>query len=277
METSEISTDSVSLSCVFMAEAARPVGRAWSWEVARVMGVAGGTPGSGPITRCRVLSRNDTMERTWDTCHGESHTCKCCLCQGFNLQDGLLPRLATPAGNLSKMQAKHAANAAIRLSYNACCQPAGQLEFAGSSYGACHTCIPTIASAVLRLVAPGAAGREKIFWDTSALMADTLASGTREKAGTPLVGLRRKALRPSCQRPGPMLLRLLLPALSLCEASMESRVKVPGFSMPCQDRESNVWNGGKEHFGLIEGNLCFPVLPGINTSMAYKQHMHQSG
>ena len=80
METSEISTDSVSLSCVFMAEAAKPVGRAWSWDVASEMGVAGGTPGSGPITRCRVLSTKDTMERTCDTCHGDNQTCECCLC-----------------------------------------------------------------------------------------------------------------------------------------------------------------------------------------------------
>ena len=153
METSEISTDSVSLSCVFMAEAARPVGRARSWEVARVMGVAGGTPGSGPITRCRVLSTKDTMERTCDTCHGDNHTCKCCLCQRISLQNytfqGLhpkhhctsvifmhihtsLPMLATHAGNPSKMQAKHAANAAIGLSHSAYWQLAGQLHFTGS-------------------------------------------------------------------------------------------------------------------------------------------------
>lgn len=90
IETSEISTDSVSLSCVFMAEAARPVGRAWSCpgDVARVMGVAGGTPGSGPITLCRVLSTKDTMERTCDTCHGDSHTCRfCCLCRHSDLQE----------------------------------------------------------------------------------------------------------------------------------------------------------------------------------------------
>ena len=76
MDTREISTDRVSLSCVFMADAARPVGRAWSWETARVMGVAGGTPGSGPITLFRVLSTNDTMDSTCDTCHGDSQTCK---------------------------------------------------------------------------------------------------------------------------------------------------------------------------------------------------------
>ena len=50
------------------------------------MGVAGGTPGSGPITRCRVLSTKDTMERTCDTCQGDSHTCKCCLRQRISLQ-----------------------------------------------------------------------------------------------------------------------------------------------------------------------------------------------
>ena len=155
------------------------------------------------------------------------------------------PILATPAGTPSKMQAKQFAKAAVGRLHSACCQ-VSLATWVHRQNGSCgceagHTCIPTIASAVLRLVAPGAAGREKIFWDSSALIADTLARGTREKAGTPLVWLRRKALRPSCQRLGPMLLRLLLLALSLlCEASMESRVEVPGFSMPCQDIEK-VW------------------------------------
>ena len=60
-----------------MAEAARPVGIAWSVEVAaRLMGVVGGTPGSGPITLCRVLSTKETMDRTCETCQGESQTCR---------------------------------------------------------------------------------------------------------------------------------------------------------------------------------------------------------
>ena len=75
MEMSGISTDKVSLSCVFMADAARPVGSAWSWEVAMVIGVAGGAPGSGPITRFSVLSTKHTMDRTCETCQGDSQTC----------------------------------------------------------------------------------------------------------------------------------------------------------------------------------------------------------
>ena len=63
-ETREISTDTVSLSWVFMAEAARPVGTDWSGLVARVMGVAGGTPGTGPTTLFNVLSTKDTMDKT---------------------------------------------------------------------------------------------------------------------------------------------------------------------------------------------------------------------
>lgn len=64
METREISTDRVSLSWVFMAEAARPVGTDWSRLVAMVMGVAGGTPGTGPTTLFNVLSTKDTMDKT---------------------------------------------------------------------------------------------------------------------------------------------------------------------------------------------------------------------
>ena len=108
METSETSTDSVSFSCVFIAEAARPVGRAWSCDVARVMGVAGGTPGSGPITRCRVLSTKDTMDRTCDTCHGDNHTCKYCLCQGINLPDRQVPAYASNTCKQSKEDASTA-------------------------------------------------------------------------------------------------------------------------------------------------------------------------
>lgn len=60
-----------------MAEAARPVGMTWSVEVAaRLMGVVGGTPGSGPITLCRVLSTKETMDKTCETCQGESQTCR---------------------------------------------------------------------------------------------------------------------------------------------------------------------------------------------------------
>ncbi len=64
METREISTDRVSLSWVFMAEAARPVGTDWSGMVAMVMGVAGGTLGTGPTTLFNVLSTKDTMDKT---------------------------------------------------------------------------------------------------------------------------------------------------------------------------------------------------------------------
>lgn len=47
-----------------MAEAARPVGTDWSGLVAMVMGVAGGTPGTGPTTLFNVLSTKDTMDKT---------------------------------------------------------------------------------------------------------------------------------------------------------------------------------------------------------------------
>jgi len=47
-----------------LGEAARPVGTDWSRLVAMVMGVAGGTPGTGPTTLFNVLSTKDTMDKT---------------------------------------------------------------------------------------------------------------------------------------------------------------------------------------------------------------------
>ena len=63
-EIREISTDKVSFGCVFMAEAARPVGTDGSGMAATAMEVAGGTPGTGPTTRFNVLSTKDTMDNT---------------------------------------------------------------------------------------------------------------------------------------------------------------------------------------------------------------------